>query len=335
MKNVTLAGIFMVVASAATEAAIPVWFWDMEAGKPTIYKPGSDTTVSYYADATLTSEYAFEGTQSLKTTNQWGQATFDNPTNNDVWCPVTQGTVELYWKYVAPWSSLMLFQITGKCKENQALDTNDGFSLRTRGDSPGVFSAGICFDSCLSGVGISHNDWPAITLEDGRWYRFRIKYRTQGTPSFSAQIDDLPPLTSNDPIGATACQAWHQILIGNDLNTTGVQYIDNFKIYDYWLEDTTTTVISSLQHINSFHTTVSAYPNPMRRVIWFDTEGLYATGITIYDRLGNVVDVIPGVFRPDSPDMQWRNSSAPAGMYFYRIGSANGFLTGSFMKLDN
>jgi len=200
-----------------------------------------ENTPNYYADAARSDEAACAGDYSLKTSDEWASVTFNNPTNDDVWAPVTEGTIELYWKYVPPWGCLMLFQVTGK-SSNPSLDTNDGIGLSTRLSAPGVFELGMGWDGGGTSTFIRS---PALNLVEGAWYRFRIRYRVNGSPSLSLQIDDLPPTTSSDPLGPTACPAWHQILIGNDLGDIercmpyGVQYIDEFRIYDSWLDDGT------------------------------------------------------------------------------------------------
>jgi hypothetical protein len=309
--------------AAFSYAQAPTFYWDMETANATIYAAGSDSMPGYYANITRSIDYAYEGTYSLKMQDAWAEAFFDNPSNNDVWMPVTEGTVELYWKYIAPWGNRMLFQITGK-SANQTYDTNDGISLRTRGDSPGRFDAGICFDSCLQSLGLRT---PAITMTDGQWYRFRVKYRAGGTPNFSVQIDDLTPFTATGTIGATACLAWHQVLIGNDLLTPGaVQYIDNFKIWNVWMNDIPTVVNEKIPptHMPS---AVSVTPNPMRdRIEFTQSAGQIIQSLTIFDRSGHIVQT------PRCGVSSWADAHAPAGLYFYAIRTDQGETHGSFIK---
>jgi hypothetical protein len=235
-----LAAIVMLVIRA--HAQDPCFYWDMEQERPNIFT--GDSTPAYYSGVSLSTEAAHGGTRSLKTSAGWAAATFDNPTNTDVWCPVTQGTVEFWWRYVAPWGSRMLFQITGKTRDSLSMDTNDGFGITTRPVNPGQFVLGFGYHGADSVVEV-RNRYSPVELVDGKWYRFRIRYRVNGDPSLSMQIDDHPPVTSSNHIGATACRAWHQILIGNDLDANAVQYIDDFKIWPVWIDDMTATEASS------------------------------------------------------------------------------------------
>jgi hypothetical protein len=304
----------------------------MEQPWANIFAPGSESLPGYYANCTRTTECAYEGSYSLKMVDQWPQAFFANPTNNPVWAPVAEGTMECYWRYVAPWGYKMIIQMSGK-SNYPIYDTNDGFTFETWGGSPGVFTLTYGWNGYNSTANIRS---PAVTLVDGKWYRFRIKYRVGGNPSLSLQIDDLPPTTSTNPLGPTECGAWHQILIGNDLLTTGIEYIDNVKIWPVWVADGPTGIAGKMSP-GLPATALSAVPNPMRDQIEFTVPaGQTARALTIYDRNGRLVET-PwyGVSTAWGRGVStWDGTHAPAGLYFYSITTDQGIHSGSFTKLE-
>lgn len=225
--------------------ADPTFFWDMESEIPDVYT--GDTTVFHYADSSLSTDYAATGSQSLKTSGFWASATFDNPTNNAVWAPIFEGTIEFDWKYIAPWTEVMLFQITGKCDPDMApecaddptMDTNDGIGLRTDRDDPGEF--------------VSSAQIQTLDLVDGHWYHVRLSY-SHASSTLIVDFDDERIIQNNSfSASSYTTHAWHQILIGNDLGTNALQYIDNFAICPRWTDDcspvaadTTAPAISSI-----------------------------------------------------------------------------------------
>ncbi len=210
------------------------FFWDMETDSPVRYA-GEDNTPDYNNSgnpAVRSLDYAYAGSYSLKTTQAFSEVTFEEGTNNNVWAPVSEGTVDFYWKYIGPWSSKMLFQVTGKAtlSSNPGLDTNDGFVLRTGPiDQPGVFRLSYCYDNCNTTVNLSNTTSP-VSLVEGQWYRFTVRYNTNGPITLSTAVDGVVLATSTTALGSTTAQAWHQVLIGNDTTSTSTQYFDNFSI---------------------------------------------------------------------------------------------------------
>jgi hypothetical protein len=228
-----LALLTWLLMSVTLHAQEAVFYWDMETNVPNMYK--TDNTVRYYADIEISDSAAYAGTRSLRNQGEWAEAMFDNPTLVDEWAPVSEGSFEYYWRYVAPWDGKMHFQITGKDASLNE-DTNDGFSVSMRGSTVGQFSAGMGWndfpDSTYKTASVRNNT--AVTMVNGQWYRFRVKYKVG--IGISMQIDDLPPVTTSNVLGPTGCTAWHQLLIGNDTYATGIQYIDEFRVWSTWLD---------------------------------------------------------------------------------------------------
>ncbi len=229
MKKKLVAAVLTLVICSGARARneTPVFYWDMETENATICKDGSDHTPTYYTNRVQrTDTEAYAGKMSLRTKGAWASATFDNNSDETVWAPVTEGTIEFYWQYHAPWGDQMLFQMTGKSStKDKRYDTNDGVGLRTRAQNPGEFFSGG-----------ARNRYHPIPLEEGRWYRFRVRYKQDR--GISLQIDDGPQyLSEKKTFGPTQCKAWHQILIGNDRKSDVSQNIDNFAVYDHWLPD--------------------------------------------------------------------------------------------------
>jgi hypothetical protein len=299
------------------------FYWDMENAKPNL-SPG-DSTPYYFARAARSDSFSHSDRYALRCDSAWASVNVENPTNNNVWAPVTQGTVELYWKYVAPWNYKMIFSIGGK-SSNRTVDTDDGCLLKTRGGDVGVFTLTYGWNNFYSYVSLRA---PAVTMVDGQWYRFRIKYRVGGNPSLSLQVNDLPPATYNDTLGATACLAWHQVLIGNDLNTSGVEYIDDVKIWPMWMDDISTG-ITPLSPA-TLPTGITVTSNPVRdRIEFVLPAGQTAKSLAIYNHHGRLIAQTSrcGV-------SSWANAHAPAGLYFYTLQTNQGtLLRGSFIKIN-
>jgi hypothetical protein len=312
--NTFFAPLLLFLTAATLPAQTPVFFWDMESENATIYKPGSDSTVRYYAQAQRSDSQAYAGSWSLRTGGVWAAAMFDNNTNDVVWAPVTEGTVELYWQYQEPWGDQMLFQMTGK-SSNPLYDTNDGVGIRTRGGDPGEFFCGT-----------ARNLYHPITLVDGQWYRFRLRYKSDR--GVSLQIDNGPQYASTEKTMTTTCVAWHQILIGNDRNSPMLQYIDNFAVYDHWLPDGTTPVFDMAASITA-NRDRAVFTNPVRdRIEFVLPAGDAARSLIIYDRTGRMI-----VETPCHGVSTAAKLAAPAGTYFYTLQTNRGTQAGSFIKI--
>lgn len=223
---------FCLCIGFSSYAAQPVFYWDMESDKANIFK--ADNTARYYAAAGISDSTAFSGKRSMRNENEWAAAMFDNPSLNDEWSPVTEGSIELYWRYLEPWNGKMLFQMTGKDPSGNE-DTNEGFGLMMRGNNTGEFVCSMGWESDTSySIAEARNRYEPVKLVNGSWYRFRLKFKNG--VGISMQIDDNPPNVTNNSLGKTKCTAWHQLLIGNDTHSKGIQYIDHFRIWPVWLD---------------------------------------------------------------------------------------------------
>jgi len=219
-----LLGIGLVVSLAAPSRAELVFSWSMESETPDVYPAGSDSTPSYYPPGKIkrSTTEAHSGKYSLDLSGSaWCQASFNNPTNKTVWAPIDQGAIVLWWKYTGAFQGGMLMQLTGKCKENAALDTNDGFSLKFHGQSEIRFGD-LRYKSSKPFVA-------------GQWYKVTAKWNAKGLHTRFLQINDEPPLTSKLPLPKVICEAWHQILWGNDTRAVPQgMYLDDVQIWsDY------------------------------------------------------------------------------------------------------
>jgi hypothetical protein len=194
----------------------------METETPDVCPSGSDATPYYYPEQPTmrTDTQAHGGKHSLDLSGQsWRQATFDNPTDDTVWAPIDQGAIVLWWKFTGELNAGMLMQITGKCKANAKLDTNDGRSIRFHGNNELRF-----------GPAWFKNKEP---WQPNRWYKVTARWRSDAKPYFSLQVDDLPAATSDQPPGPVTCRAWHHLLWGNDTRTvpTGL-YLDDVEVWN-------------------------------------------------------------------------------------------------------
>lgn len=213
-----------------TDAAAPkaeantarTFYWSMEEETPDVYPAGTDSGPNYYPPQKTmrTTAQAHGGKYSLDLSGQpWRQATFDNPTDNVVWTPTDQGAIVLWWKFTGEFSGGMLMQITGKCKADAKLDTNDGRGISFHGNNELRF-----------GPAWFKNKTPWVA---DRWYKVTARWRSSAAPYFSLQVDDNPPVVSDKPPAPIACKAWHHLLWGNDTRSvpSGL-YMDDVEIWN-------------------------------------------------------------------------------------------------------
>lgn len=216
---------------ASTAAAERTFHWSMEAETPDACPPGSDRTPCYYpVQATLrTNTQAHAGSWSLDLSRQaWRQATFENPTTNHVWASPQEGTIVLWWMHTGGLDSPMLMQLTGKSRDRQ-LDTDDGISLRIKGDAELVLGYGWSNSQQRTHVRYRHGE----AFAAGRWYRVTARWNTARPPHLSLQVDDAAAVTTDQKPGPTACSAWHHLLWGNDLRTApdGL-FLDDVQVWN-------------------------------------------------------------------------------------------------------
>jgi hypothetical protein len=287
MKTLFASLTFLTMAMAGY-AQEPVFYWDMETNAPNIH--GTDSTVNFYANAVLSDSAAYAGTRSFRNQGEWAQGIFNNPTTNDEWCPISEGSFEFYWRYVAPWDGKMIFQIGGKDVSGHE-DTNDGIGISLNGNYSGVFGFGMGWLDSTWHTAEVRNRYNPITMVDGQWYRFRLKYKV-GT-GLSMQIDDGTPFISTNALGRASCTSWHWLGIGNDTYATGVQYIDEFKIWSTWLDafPGSTTIRPAVHTIPASVRTLGSSPRP-RRTFTLDgrvvRNGLHRSGVYLTEINGTV-----------------------------------------------
>ena len=188
---------------------------------------------SYAYGTHRSTAHPFAGDYSLDVNGAWCSATFDNATNDHVWCTPDEGAFALRWKVVGPLTGgEMLFMITGK-SSNPNLDTDDGCGLRFHGDDQLRWGYGWSGENWGSITIIGRDNWQPFELD--HWYKVIVKYRFHTAPYLFIQIDDNEPVLGMDPPQPMTLVAFHQLLIGNDRSTTpNGLYIDEFEIYDDW-----------------------------------------------------------------------------------------------------
>jgi hypothetical protein len=231
-KSLMLALIGLVGAVASNASAERTFYWSMESDTADVYPAGSDGTAGYYPVPIRSTAMPRTGAWSLDLNGgPWRESFFDNPTNNDVWCSTEQGAVEFYWMTTGGLTGgEMLMQITGKCKTVPALDTNDGVSIRFHGDTEMDFGYGWDGEN-WGGISVRHHNW--APYQTNHWYKITARWNATTAPHLSLQIDDGEPILGTTAPQPMLAETFHQVLIGNDRNTSPLGlYIDDFTIYN-------------------------------------------------------------------------------------------------------
>ncbi|NLF33045.1 MAG: LamG domain-containing protein [Planctomycetes bacterium] len=230
--NAVFALLLALTASlTGTARAEKTFYWSMESDTPDLCPAGSDTTPYYYPAFLRSTAMPRTGSYSLDLNGgAWRAATFDNPTNNDVWCSTQEGAVQFYWMTTGGLTGgEMLFQITGKSKI-ASLDTNDGLSVRFHGNIELDFGYGWDGPN-WGGISVRYHNW--APFQTNHWYRITARWNTATAPYLWLQVDDAAPVSGTTAPQPMLCEAFHQVLIGNDRNTSPLGlYIDDFTIYD-------------------------------------------------------------------------------------------------------
>jgi hypothetical protein len=218
-------------AVAGPTAAERTFYWSMETETPEVCPADSSGTPYYYpVQLTLrTNAQAHGGTWSLDLSGQaWRQATFDNPTTRHVWASPQQGAIVVWWMHTGGIDGHMLMQLTGKSRDKR-LDTNDGISLRFKGNSELIFGYG--WNDSQNGTRVRYRH--GQPFEPNRWYRVTARWNTASAPHLSLHVDDAAPVTTDEKPGATRCATWHHLLWGNDLRAVppGL-YLDDVEVWN-------------------------------------------------------------------------------------------------------
>lgn len=214
------------------------FFWTFESNTPDVYPAGFDSTPQYDLDAVRTTDQAYAGSYSLRVgaTQTFMSATFDNASDNQAWAPIAKGSIRARFRYTGtrPTAS-MLFQITGKDRDNpgSAIDTDDSVQL--------IFASGSNFTARYywnDGFNNTVATGSASTSAD-TWIEAVLRWDTAATNKLGFLINGTEVNTTST-IGATACAAWHHLLIGNDTPTTPTGlWLDNVEVFDDWITKAT------------------------------------------------------------------------------------------------
>jgi hypothetical protein len=213
--------------------AARTFYWSMESNIPDQFPAGSDSTMR--GGATRVTDQAYSGSYALDCGKSiYDLAMFDNPTSSDIWASPEEGTIRLKFRYAGT-PNFMLFQITGKDVYGTD-DTNDAIALSYHPAGRWVLTYGYNG----GGSTVTIRQQPDSTHAD-TWTPLEIKWRTSGAPYLSLTVDGRT-VTGSTPFGATACNAWHHLLIGNDLSADpeGL-WIDDFEVFDTWETSTAVT----------------------------------------------------------------------------------------------
>ncbi len=236
------------------------FFWTFESDTPEVYPAGFDSTPQYDQNAIRTTEQAYAGIYSLRVgaTQTFMSATFDNATNNEAWAPTETGSIRAWFRYTGtrPTAS-MLFQITGKDRDNPGspLDTDDAVQL--------LFSSGSDFRARYYWNDAFNNTVAtgSVSTSADTWIEAVLRWDTGATNKLGFLINGIEVNTTSS-IGATACLAWHHLLIGNDTPTTPAGlWLDNVEVFDNWITKATgysaTGPINGIRDLPSTPFTVS------------------------------------------------------------------------------
>jgi len=216
-------------------AALPAaqtFLWTMESEKADVFPAGTDDAPNYYPpmSSMCSDKQAFAGKHALDLSGQaWRQATFDNPTDNQIWASPQQGAIRLRWRYSGQLTTCILMQMTGKLKGNKALDTDDGLSIRIRDDRE--LSFGYAWNNSTEKTSVKMIIKEPFAAD--RWYTVTAKWNATAKPHLSLQLDEQPPILGETPLGATTCVAYHHLLWGNDTRTVidGL-WLDDVEVWD-------------------------------------------------------------------------------------------------------
>lgn len=190
--------------------------WGMES-QVADQAPAGGMNFANYFSASLTTDQAFAGTQSLNCTGNFFSAWFDNGHAYDMWAGLNSAAVRFKFRYSGTiTNTLMLFQMTGKDLTGRD-DTNDGMALLI------TTSTGL--------LGIPITSIPADT-----WHDVIYRFNRAGPVYTSLTLNETTTVTNTTtPPAAVTCQAWHQLLIGNDraYNPAGL-WLDEFEVHGSW-----------------------------------------------------------------------------------------------------
>ncbi len=191
------------------------FYWDMESDFSNEQPRGAADHAYYYA-ASRTTAQAFAGTNSLNITGNFWSVWFNNGHSHHAWANLDSCAIRFKFRYSGTIAgTCMLFQMTGKDITGRN-DTNDGMAL------------------LLSSSGLLSGAIPIASMPPDMWHDVIYRFNRAG-PNYIILTVNGTTVTSTTPPAAVTCNAWHQLLIGNDraYNPTGL-WLDNFEVHGSW-----------------------------------------------------------------------------------------------------
>lgn len=225
------------------------WYWDMEQADANWPANGTSLTAVYPSPAgsTRTTSQAYQGTYSIEApAANFQTIVFRNPTNGNIFASTVKGTITFAWLYLGAYGNgSMLFQLSGKDLAGAGpLDTDDGMWIYTNSTGTVIFARYGYND------GVTNVNTPDLSMAApgaGVWRQVTLSWNTGATRKMVLQLDQDPPTYSTTAIGATKCNAWHELLLLNDTTNNFNEFEDIYKISPIWVYTVVATVWQSFE----------------------------------------------------------------------------------------
>lgn len=222
-------------------AANRIWFWSMES---TTQDEGTTTQpLSFDLGAALSTEQAYQGTQSLKLDNQiYSQVQAFNDTPNEEFAGLDEGA-HRFWFYVpsgTTWDTCMLAQLGDKIGSNPypgQTDTNSSYQVNLESVGGGG-SNGLVFRWGPNGTFDDITTSEVLDLSSDNWHEGEVEWSTSGSIDGNKylvlRVNGKLWAFKDTPIDAMSnyTPAYTNQNIGNDLNQAREFFLDNWELYD-------------------------------------------------------------------------------------------------------